>query len=227
MIGAALLGGLPALWMWAREREKPCHVEGAQTTKSVEPAKNFGKLESRPDAKLVFSADGPQPRLQIGASNVFFVGSDQYGQLIFPALQRSQFKIESLDGNIKVSTSVTNTEGVVIAEVIQNEWKVAPPPGTWDKNYDDNALEVKDPKGRIVLQVRLLPDRVQMQGAWPLGPEWKASGASSVIVRADPEGTGAQIVLFPFDPKADVVWPEIKPLFQYPSELHRGELAQQ
>jgi hypothetical protein len=39
----------------------------------------------------------------------------------------------------------------------------------WDKNYTDDSLEVKDGRGRVVLQVRMLPDRVEFQAEYPDG----------------------------------------------------------
>jgi hypothetical protein len=113
----------------------------------------------------------------------------------------------------------------LIAEIIRNEWKVAPPPGNWDRNYSDDALEVRNPRGRVVLQVRALADRIQIQGVWPLGPEWKPSGAAQMIIRQDPNNPSqGQLVLYPLNPRPETAWPEIIPIFKYPSERHLGEL---
>ncbi|MEJ0092842.1 MAG: hypothetical protein WDN46_05280 [Methylocella sp.] len=49
---------------------------------------------------------------------------------------------------------------------MRNEWRVTPPPGTLDRNYTDDALEIRGAGGKIVLQLRVLQDRIQLQGEW-------------------------------------------------------------
>jgi hypothetical protein len=192
----------------------------------VIPQKYTGEIAH--PGKVIWSHENPFPMIQIGFSNVIFApGAGEFGELILPALRREQFLIETTNGQIKVSTRVTDAAGNLIVEIIRNEWKVSPPPGTWDRNYNSNSLEVKDPKGHIILQVTIWPDMVQLQGAWHLGPEWKPAGMEYVIVRADPSGNGAEFGFYPYNPKPEVEWPEIKPLFKYPSERHLGELAEQ
>lgn len=83
---------------------------------------------------------------------------------LLPALKASQFTVESSDGNIKVSTRITDSDGNLIAKIVRNEWKVFPG-RSWDRNYSDDALEVRDSRGLVVLQVRTYPDRIQIQGA--------------------------------------------------------------
>jgi hypothetical protein len=81
-------------------------------------------------------------------------------------------------------------------------------------------LEVRDETGRIVLQVRLLADRVQIQGEW-----WDENGRGVGLVESnDPNRPGALIEIFgPAMTREQAV--PIVPLFLYPSESHFGELA--
>jgi hypothetical protein len=229
VVGAIVAVGLVVALEWVSNKERaalPTDHEGTSEPKgaNANPPKYSGEIA--PVEKVIFAIDRPFPRIQIGTSDVFFVGSvGQFEVYLSPVLRRDQFKIETIDGQIKVSTRVADAAGNLTAEIIRNEWKVLPPPGTWDRNYNVNSLEVKDPKGRIVLQVKIVPDAVQIQGAWSLGPEWKPAGAEYVVVRTDPVGKGAQFVLYPYNPKPGVIWPEIKAIFEYPSERHLGELA--
>jgi len=159
-IGSALIlgGALFILAWWARPEFVPTYA-GTLTPRST----------------LLFSpkGGGTVPKMQIGDSGVFLVGGGgEIGALLFPALRESQFKIEGIDGAIKVSTRVTDENGNLIAELIRNDWKVAPSPGSWDRNYTDDALEVKDAQGNVTLQVRAFFDRIQIQGAW-----WIVSGS--------------------------------------------------
>jgi hypothetical protein len=168
------------------------------------------------------SAGGTIPKLQIDDSGVFIVAPDGGPfSLLFPALEASQFKVESIDGKIKFSTKITDANGDMIAEIIRNEWKVSALGRAWDHNYSDDALEVKDSKGRVVLQVRALPDRIQIQGAWyiDMGPP---NGIRRVIIWKDKTQPGAQIVFTP--PDSNNI-PSIPPMFTYPGDKHIGELA--
>jgi hypothetical protein len=177
------------------------------------------------EEKLLFSPTegGLIPKMQIGESNVFIVGpSSPYAATLLPALKESQLKVESVDGKMKVSARIVDGSSNLMAELIRNEWKVAPQPHTWDRNYSNDALEVKDPSGRIVLQVRVLSDRIQIQGLWwiDMGPP---NGMRQLIVRQNPEEiTGAQLVIVPKD---TLDTPPIRARFEYPSELHLGELS--
>jgi hypothetical protein len=150
------------------------------------------------------------------------------GSMIDPAFSgpafifgTSQLTIESIDGQLKVTTDVRNRQGKIEAQLVKNEWKVAPFPETWDRNYDDHTLEVKDPTDRIVLQIRILTDRVQLQGEW-----WDSDGTGSRIVKCtDPvsKKIGGCFALLGLT-RDDSVSPQIQPLFKYPSEQHFGEL---
>ena len=177
-----------------------------------------------PQSTLLFSADGSGaiPKLQIGDSSVFLVGKDnQIGALLFPALSESQFKVEAIEGAMKVSARVTDESGTLIAELIQNDWKVAPPPGSWDRNYTDDTLEVKDAQGEIVLQVRVFVDRIQIQGAWwvNMGPP---NGWVRMFIWRDPSKSGAQIVFSPKNAKSPP--PSIPAIFEYPGDPNLGKL---
>jgi hypothetical protein len=100
--------------------------------------------------------------LEIENSEVFFGENDQ----IYSFLRRDQLKVEIIDGHYKFSTKVTDQDGNVIAEISRNEWMIQLPPTILDRNYNDDTLEVKDARGDIILQVRALPDRIQVQGVW-------------------------------------------------------------
>lgn len=184
-----------------------------------------------PKAELLFSPAGKGriPKLQIGTSNTFFtanaaVQSNAYGAMLLPMLRQSQFKVESIGGKIKISTLITDDKGNVIAELIRNEWKVAPPPNSWDRNYTSDRLEVRDAKGNVVLQVHVLWDRIQIQGAWwiNMGPP---NGLAQVFVMKNPHPSPVSQALIVFVPKNSLEGPPtIAPMFAYPSETHLGEL---
>jgi hypothetical protein len=196
---------------------------GAVTTSGPPSVASSGERAEGP--KLLFSpkAGGSIPKLQIGDSGVFFVGKEnKVGALLFPVLTEAQFKVEAVNGAMKVSTRVTDGSGALIAELIRNDWKVAPHPGSWDRNFTDDALEVRDAQGEVILQVRVLVDRIQIQGAW-----WVNMGSPNgwrrVFIWKNPTNGAAEIAITPKNGQSPP--PSIPPMFQYPSELYLGKLT--
>ncbi|MBI3530498.1 MAG: hypothetical protein HY067_21335 [Betaproteobacteria bacterium] len=212
VIGAMLAGALVLLAFYFRPDVIPAY-SGVLTPKST----------------LIFSAGNTDasaiPKLQIGTSNAIY-GSKEIGRespmgtILFPVLGERQFKIESIDGKMKVSVQIADDSGNIIAELIRNEWKIAPQPKTWDRNYTDDALEVKDSSGAVVLQVKVMPDRIQLQGIW-----WIDMGLPNGILRLIMQGNptiGGQLNIVPKLFKGTL--PAIDPMFVYPGDQHLGEL---
>jgi len=167
---------------------------------------NFGVLTPKSD--LLFSSE---PRvvnrsIEIGNSGLKFGSFDFHG---------NKLVVELIGGKAKVSSDIRDETGNLVAQLIRNEWQTFPP--AYDRNYNDYALEVKNSKGRVVLQVKVLPDQIQIQGEW-----WDTSGHGWRMLEP-PEG-GMKIIAFDAQTVPDE--PAIKPLFLYPSSLHFGELAQ-
>jgi hypothetical protein len=119
-----------------------------------------------------------------------------------------------VDGRIAVSIQIKNNAGALVAEMERNEWKVAPGP-SWDKNFNDTALEVKDSSGDVVLQVDLLPDRIRLQALW-----YDEHGWLWGIVK-EPKQGGSQILIALRSPAPEF---KITPMFRYPADRHPGEL---
>lgn len=202
-IGSVMAGALVLLGYWFRPDVIPAYS---------------GVLS--PQGTLLFSPDGGKiTKIQIGQARVFIVDpNNPLAAQLFPALRTAQFKVENIDGEAKVSAQMLDREGHLIAELARNEWKVAPPPSAWDRNYSDDALEVRDARGMVILQVKALKDRVQLQGLWwiDMGPP---NGVRQLTVRENPDG-GAQFIISP----QDATPPPIEPMFEYPSDRHLGEL---
>lgn len=68
-----------------------------------------------------------------------------------PYLKESHFKVEIVEGQMTVSTQIRDRHGNLAAELVRNEWTVAPPPITYEKNYSANALEVRGAEGDVIL----------------------------------------------------------------------------
>src|SRR5205823_14425405 len=81
--------------------------------------------------------------LQIGRARVFFDNTNTL-DLLLKRWGDDRLTVETIYGRAYISTRVRDEHGNIIAELIKNEWKINPPPATWDRNYRNDALEVID-----------------------------------------------------------------------------------
>ena len=185
---------------------------------------NSGKLLSAKapivNAKKLLSAtdDVVPAMLEIGDSGAKISSGGGPLQLfqIWPFLRTSHLTIESIDDKILVTTDIRDKHGNLVAELLRNEWQVAPPPATWDRNYSSDSLEVRNAEGVVVLQVRALQDRIRLQGEW-----WDNTGKGLRIVKSpDSRNPGALILLMRINDNNEE--PSIKAMFKYPSSSYFG-----
>lgn len=169
-----------------------------------------GRLENQPKI-LLSTQDHIYPKLEFGDSGAMFSWAGPPGKPLFN-FGGNPLTIELAGDQLLVTIVIRNKEGLIVAEIIQNEWKVNPH-NTWDRNYSRNSLEVRDPSGDIVLQVRLVEDRVQFQAKMyasnKTGIAFVKGPGGGYIERSTPERPFRSI---------------ISPIFKYPSDIHFGEL---
>jgi hypothetical protein len=118
-------------------------------------------------------------------------------------------------GKINVSTEILDKSGMRVAKLDHNEWQIAVPPAIWDRNFTETALEVMDAGGRVVLQIRILADRIQILGEW-----WDRDGRGIRIA-----GNGNEVAVAILSRENDSPNLKIEPMFRYPSDKHLGELV--
>jgi hypothetical protein len=178
--------------------------------------KSVGVLEPKVETFYSAQTNSSEQQLQIGDTGPVFAASRLNATPLSRIWKEDDLLIETINGRLKVSTKIRDQRGTLVAELNRNEWKVAPSPKVWDRNYSDDTLEVKDETGRIVLQIKLLSDRLQLQGEW-----WKdeINGVGLFKTRDN----GGIIAIFGTGFKRKDA-PEIEPLFVYPSDSHLGEL---
>jgi hypothetical protein len=93
-----------------------------------------------------------------------------------------------------------------------------------DHNYTDDAIEVLDNGGHVVLQMRLLPDRLQIRAEWH---DAYGDGAQLTECDASKHEPPLSVCAQKFGPG----WPEkeqkviLKPMFKYPSKKYWGVYA--
>ncbi len=69
-----------------------------------------------------------------------------------------------IDGKLSISTTIVDKSNKIIAQIVDNQWRVNPN-NSFQRNYDDNAVEVIDEQGDVALSVELTnADTVQIQG---------------------------------------------------------------
>jgi hypothetical protein len=240
LAGAVIFGGLAGALNWL-DRKQPAVDESSKKASETSTAKNSptissardvnigqigdiinqaapaysGKIEAEKIADHLLGKNIPRA-IEIGDSGARLIFNGPQGAPFFKFAENYDLKIDLIDGQLKVSTQIRNKKGEMVAELVENEWKVAVPPKTWDRNYNKNTIEVKDETGSIVLQVRALPDRIQIQGEW-----WQDEIWGIRLVKAQHGGGHLTIFGPAFRPENAA---PILPLFRYPSELHLGEL---
>jgi hypothetical protein len=188
------------------------HEEKAAATEGDLTAPSDGKTYSDNDVKFQI---GP-----LSNGTVFNWTGPRNGSIF--TIVGSKLSLRRERGKLLLSTEVRDrSAGIVVVSIVDNHWTVSKSQSVvWDKNYTSNTLEVKDGRGRVVLQVIMLPDRVQIQGEW-----WHEDGNGGRIVRPfpfDSVKTGPVFVIM--TPLFQTDEPRIEPIFKYPSKDRFGEL---
>lgn len=108
------------------------------------------------------------------------------------------------------SAVIRNPSGELIAELVDNEWTVNKS-NIFDRNYTDEALEVRDAEGRIALQVVAFGQTVHIAAIL------RCRGGRTVVVGPNANGAIMQVVSPGQEPSYSI--PRI---CDYPSNLHFG-----
>lgn len=139
------------------------------------------------------------PVLRLGDSRIAWAGEPNKPIL---RVAEEPLTISLKDGKAEVSLVIRDNNGIILAGIRNNEWFVAQPPVTLDRNFNENSLEVINAKGEVIFQIQIVGEEVRLAGHF------------YTINGQGPSGIG------PWLGKA----PSGK-LFKYPSAEHPGELA--
>ena len=140
-----------------------------------------------------------------------------------PIAEQNRLDISTRDGRLFVSARVRSRDGLVV-DIVNSEWKSSTQ--AFDKNYSDNAFEIKDSNGEIVFQLLVSGNVSYLQGFF-FDKEGNGVGfvdAHDVgdinnVALAGTNGVG-RIIPISKDYKGPL--PRIKPLFKYPGPAHIG-----
>jgi hypothetical protein len=160
------------------------------------------------------------PMLQTGETT--FIMTPDGVRDIFPFFPDSGVRIEwGARGWPLLTTTVRDHNENLVAEVIRNHWRVYPAYSA-ERNYTNDTLEVQDEAGHVVLQVRILRDRILLLGEW-----WDVQGNGVRIMKpavVTPSDGSRVVRMNPQNQHLDEL---IQPIFEYPSKDHWGELRKQ
>lgn len=170
---------------------------------------NVGKLESN---LILFSSvkDNASLYLEIGNSGKGFIYTGPKDGPMISLFRHSNLIISKKNNQLMISTSIRSKDGL-IAKIANNEWQINPEE-SFDRNYNKNSLEVKDKNDDVVLQIRLLSDKIQFQGKY-----YDEYGNSATF-----HEFGGYPAITIADNHTDTTG-IIKPIFKYPSKTHFGE----
>jgi hypothetical protein len=154
----------------------------------------------------------------LGESSAAFDVHTPSGVDLLAIFRDSGVAVDNDGGHLSLSTEVHDAQGKLVVKVIKNHWIVNPDKSIClDKNYTADSLEVKDGRGHVVLQVRLYPEELHLQGEWfddtgrgfeIIGKSWNAD--AGMIKMPTPVSRQAMEELIP-------------PVFEYPSSQHWAE----
>lgn len=115
------------------------------------------------------------------------------------------------NGKLLINTIIYDEYGNIVAVLEDNQWKVNEN-SYFDRNYNDSAIEVKNKKGRIVLQVVNFGDVIHFAGVFHAkdGHVVSFMPLDDMTSAIEIRGSEEELLL------------EIKPIFTYPSELNLG-----
>lgn len=163
----------------------------------------------------------PWPTVEIADSGTQFVWAGQGAMQMGMFAYNVGLRIEQGKHGIELTTPLLDRTGRKIVNIEKNHWTVVPFPGIWDKNYTQNSLEVKDIREQVVLQIRYLPDRIQIAVEWRdqfgRGQEWSKCGSNKALPSCISPWGNPQTELQNEIP--------IEPIFEYPSSQHWGEFV--
>jgi hypothetical protein len=125
-------------------------------------------------------------------------------------------------GHLSVSADIRDENGDLIAQVRGNEWQLNKDL-IFDRNFSDNALEVKEKKGSVVLQVAEIGQILYVAGVFRCKSGWTTTIANPwtvtpKLVQNLEVGGSIWQVTAPHVP----LQATINTIFDYPSELNFG-----
>jgi hypothetical protein len=175
---------------------------------SVESAKQTRRIVT---SGVLTSAQSEIPPMFISVGKFKFTLASSANGVLFSDGAEPLLSIRTAGGRMLISTRILNERGELTAELRDNEWSVASRPGMFDRNYTDEALEVRDSRGKVALQT------VAFGGAVHVAALLRCKSGRGVLIAPFKDGALMQAV----PPGAEPFY-SIPPICDYPSDVHFG-----
>jgi hypothetical protein len=195
-------------------------IYGAIKEEKEKAVNRYAGILAGDKTTLLSTSQAAYPKLKLGASETYFVWQGPEGKPIFQFFEDNELTIWIDHGQLKLSTKIRNRSGNIVAEIIGNEWRVKEGE-MWERNYNKNALEVKNPEGEVILQVVVEKEYIQFAAKM-----YDKNGNGVAIGDSETPGLGRHGVIEITGADHPQLELRIKPIFKYPAELHLGELVQ-
>ena len=177
--------------------------------------KSSGRLESQSKGNVIV------PKFRFGGATFLDPNRNRDFTCVRKILGYMPFEIWVESGKVRVNTKVKNKKGDIVAQLNANEWQINPD-NIFDRNYNQNALEVIGPNKEVILQVILDGDIAEVYGEFYASQEIRIRrNIDRVLFGKAPDGTGI-IVTKPIGSRDKSKIPR---MFKYPSSKHLGELT--
>jgi hypothetical protein len=164
----------------------------------------------------------PTPRnTLLSANGSLFPGVTlKFGPNAFPIVAsqinlNGGVEIYEENGNIKLNARIRDKSGQLIAEIIDNEWTLNHN-YMFDRNYSNNALEVINNYGNVVLQLQYISNVILFQGV-----VFNDQGKCVAFWEGN-DGRGQAVMYGSVETNFTV---PIKRIFKYPSWEHLGKYS--
>jgi hypothetical protein len=166
------------------------------------------KRQNATSGVIISSKNTLTKNILIGSTRFLINNND--GVLVYDN-EDPLLSVKTKDNKLLVSTSIRDKEGHLLAELKDNNWTHQVKPFIFDRNYNDNTLEIRDNTGKIVLQVLNFGDAIQFAAIF------RCRNGKPVAFLPDEDGMS--IITPPLAENARV---EIKPICEYPSDSNLG-----
>jgi hypothetical protein len=103
------------------------------------------------------------PSVALGQSKLVWAGDPAIPVFVAPATGEAVVFLRLIEGEARVSMNVRDQTGMLLLAMKDNRWFV-PPSESYDRNFNDDTLELVDSRGNPIFQVRIRGHEAQVAG---------------------------------------------------------------
>lgn len=195
-------------------------------SKKVAIETNVGVLDPAETSrdKIIWILGGTPFLFDVENINVTEISLPIFGKMMRP-FEGVNFIARMNKKKIEVTTTIRDSTGSIILEMIDNEWQVNRPQFAFDRNYNDSTLEVIDNMGNIVFQIQISGNKMILNARF-VKPDGQLIMSFPVLEPSDRMPGISGIVNYESGNYKLASQIKFRPYFKYPSALHPNELME-